>query len=313
MTLIADYIRYVSEVRRYSPRTASIYADTLERFREFVQADSDDVLLCSLTPQIIRSWEVHLLDARKESARTVTMRLSVLSGFCRYMMKAGRIDSNPVRLVGRPKQEKRLPDFVQADAMARYRSGTEFFASREVFEAADIAMYDQILDRLIVDLLYGTGMRRAELIGVNRSDYDASRGVMHVLGKGDKMREIPLVDTLCEELSLYLRLVDNVGIEVRDVPAPLLVTKAGGRLYPMLVQRAVKGGLGSVSGITGRKSPHVLRHTLATELLDAGTDLSSIKELLGHSSLAATQVYTHNSIEKLKKVYGSAHPRASKK
>ena len=313
MTLIADYIRYVSEVRRYSPRTASIYADTLERFREFVEADSDAALLESLTPQIIRTWEVHLLDARKESARTVTMRLSVLSGFCRYAMKTGKVEANPVRLVGRPKQEKRLPDFVQADAMARYRSGTEFFASREAFEAADIAMYDRILDRLIVDLLYGTGMRRAEIIGVNRSDFDASRGVMHVLGKGDKMREIPLVDTLCEELSLYLRLVDNVGIEVRDVPAPLLVTKAGGRLYPMLVQRAVKEGLGSVSGITGRKSPHVLRHTLATELLDAGTDLSSIKELLGHSSLAATQVYTHNSIEKLKKVYGSAHPRASKK
>ena len=174
-------------------------------------------------------------------------------------------------------------------------------------------LYDNILKRLIISLLYSTGIRRSELIGLIRNSYDLRRKVIRVLGKGDKMREIPLTGTICEEILLYLRAVDKMCIEVGGADFPLLVTRAGGRLYPVFVDRAVKEELGTVPEITSRKSPHVLRHTLATELLDEGTDLNSIKELLGHSSLAATQVYTHNSIEKLKKVYNNAHPRAAKK
>ena len=163
---------------------------------------------------------------------------------------------------------------------------------------------------MIVSILYSTGIRRSELVGLTIGNVDFSRKVMKVRGKGDKTREIPLVPSLCKEISLYLQTVETMEGRRRTASEPLLVTVKGSRLYPVFIDRTIKSELGQVGSITGRKSPHVLRHSLATELLNEGSDLNSIKELLGHSSLAATQVYTHNSIEKLKKVYVNAHPRA---
>ena len=252
--------------------------------------------------QMVRSYEVHLLDEKGESAKTVGLHLSVLSGFCKYLMKEGLLESNPVRLVPRPKQEKRLPVFYREDAMQSY-----FEQTKGVLE---YGKYEDQLQRMILGMLYGTGLRRAELISLNRNSVDLSRRVLRVRGKGDKIREIPLTASLCDEILLYLQSVDSLKCADKAPEAPLLQTPRGARLYPVYVDRAVKAALGNVGGISGRKSPHVLRHTLATELLDGGTDLNSIKELLGHSSLAATQVYTHNSIERLQNVYKSAHPRA---
>jgi Site-specific recombinase XerD len=166
------------------------------------------------------------------------------------------------------------------------------------------------MDRLIVSILYSTAMRRSELIGLKVGDIDFSRNTIRVRGKGDKERVIPMVLALCEEISLYLKTVETMEGRARAARNPLFLTGRGAELYPGYVDRVVKSELGQVGSITGKKSPHVLRHSLATELLNEGTDLNSIKELLGHSSLAATQVYTHNSIEKLKKVYINAHPRA---
>ena len=169
------------------------------------------------------------------------------------------------------------------------------------------------LSRLIVSLLYATGIRRGELIALDRSSLDASRKVLHVRGKGDKMRTIPIVLSLFEEILVYLEAVDML-IDCDGGPGtPLLLTPSGGRLYPAFVDRVVKAQLGGAEGISGRLSPHVLRHSLATQLLQDGGDLNSIKELLGHSSLAATQVYTHNTVAQLAKVYQSAHPRAKKR
>ncbi len=256
----------------------------------------------ALTVQQVRSYEVYLMDERGEGARTVSLHMSVLSGFCKYLMRQGVLESNPVRLVARPKQEKRLPVFYRDESMKAY-----FEQTKGVLEYGKYA--DQ-LQRMILGMLFGTGIRRSELISLNRNSIDLSRRVLRVRGKGDKMREIPLPPSLCEELLLYLHAVDSLKCADTAPEAPLLQTPRGGRLYPVYVDRAVKAALGSVDGISGRKSPHVLRHTLATELLDGGADLNSIKELLGHSSLAATQVYTHNSIERLQKVYKSAHPRA---
>ena len=166
------------------------------------------------------------------------------------------------------------------------------------------------LDRLIISILYSTGIRRSELVSLKRGNIDFSRRIMKVRGKGDKTREIPLVPSLCKEISLYLQAVEATAGKRQPWDSPLLVTHKGTAVYPEYVDRAVKSELGGSDGFTARKSPHVLRHTLATELLEEGTDLNSIKELLGHSSLAATQVYTHNSVAKLKKVYETAHPRA---
>ena len=179
-----------------------------------------------------------------------------------------------------------------------------------VTDPATRELYAKCLRRLIISILYNTGIRRSELISLDRGNFDPARRVLHVRGKGDKMREIPLTASLCEEILLYLEVIRRCGFDIDRQDSPLLLTPTGRRLYPQFVDKAVKQELGSVPGISGRKSPHVLRHTIATELLDEGTDINSIKELLGHSSLAATQVYTHNSIEKLKKVYTQAHPRS---
>ena len=345
--MIDSYLQYLATIRRYSPRTVEIYRGVLEEYLAFLAETSAplrgssglqtsvvagplpqpsaagpsllrgrgwprsaDPTAVSAAPdvsewlnvQAIRSYEVYLLDEKKESAKTVSLHLSVLSGFCRFLMKQGLLESNPVRLVARPKQEKRLPVFYREDAMREY-----FGQTKGVLE---YGRYEDQLRRMILGMLYGTGIRRSELISLNRSSVDLSRRVLRVRGKGDKIREIPLTPSLCDEILLYLQSVDSLKCADTAPEAPLLQTPRGGRLYPVYVDRAVKEALGDVPGISGRKSPHVLRHTLATELLDGGADLNSIKELLGHGSLAATQVYTHNSIERLQNVYKSAHPRA---
>lgn len=287
------YIEYLRTIRRYSPRTCEIYRGVLDGY--FAFADT-------LDSTQIRNYEVYLMDDRKLDPRTVHLHLSVLSGYCRFLMKEGLLEANPVRLVTRPKVEKRLPVFYREESMKEYLEKTR--------GVPEYGSYDAQLRRMTVSILYMTGMRRSELISLNRNSFDLSRRVMRVRGKGDKMREIPLLPSLCEEISLYLQQADSLKCCDTGPEGPLLQTRQGGRLYPVFVDRAIKKELGEVEGITGRKSPHVLRHTLATELLDEGADLNSIKELLGHSSLAATQVYTHNTIERLQSVYSNAHPRA---
>ena len=314
--ILNEYIDYISKVRRYSRRTCDLYSEILGRFFSFTEASGDSEMLEALTPSVIRSYEVHLMDACGMDPRTVNLHLSVLSGFCRYLMKDGRLGSNPARMVSRPKTEKRLPVFYREDSMKEYFDSTDCYASEENLELisgndkVSKDMYSRRLGRMIVSILYSTGIRRSELIGLNVGSVDFSRRTMKVIGKGDKAREIPLVPSLCKEISLYLQTVETMEGRRRTASEPLLVTVKGSRLYPVFIDRTIKSELGQIGSITGRKSPHVLRHSLATELLNEGSDLNSIKELLGHSSLAATQVYTHNSIEKLKKVYVNAHPRA---
>ena len=324
MDLVDKYISYIRNERRYSVRTVSIYTDVLRRF--FVSSLSvdpqhelsDEEVVGELNVQRIRSYEVLLLDNPKINAPTVRLHLSVLSGFCRFLVKRGYLKSNPVTLVQKPKLSKRLPVFYKKEAMDSYMEMTDEYASRQDFEcfldSPDSKVgkdsYEKRLSRLIVSMLYGLGLRRAELISLNIEDVDFGRNVIKVRGKGDKMREIPIIGTICEEILLYLKAVEVLVACKRSLKEPLLLTYTGRRLYPGYVDKVVKKELSSVSGITGRKSPHVLRHTLATQLLDNEADLNSIKELLGHSSLAATQVYTHNSVAKLKFIYKSAHPRA---
>ena len=311
--LITKYLSYVGGVKRYSSRTQALYREILEEFEEFAAPEPLPEALCA---PIIRSYEVHLLDDKGVGARTVGLHMSVLSGFCRWLVAQDKLQSNPVRTLPRPKVEKRLPVFYREDSLDEYFGHTALYGSPEVLDLftgkpgdkGDAQLYTRVLRRLIISILYGTGIRRSELIGLTRGSFDSHRKVLHVLGKGDKMREIPLAESDCSDILLYLRVIDRMG-----TGSPLLLTKAGGKLYPVFVDRAVKEELGGVPDITARKSPHVLRHTLATELLNEGTDINSIKELLGHSSLAATQVYTHNSVEKLKNVYNKAHPRATKK
>ena len=322
MTLIDRYIGYVRDIRRYSPKTVAVYEDVLRQYLR-VTFDSDEVtdkeIVASMNHSEIRSYEVWLLESDPpKSARTVSLHLSALSGFCRYLMKEGFLKSNPVRLVAKPKQEKRLPHFIRDTALSEYLNNTSHLFDEEEMrmfcESWDTKQgkkfYESLLATLIVRILYSSGLRRSELVGLCISDVDFGRNVVKVRGKGDKMREIPLIDSLSEEILLYLKAVETMCGRNRSLTEPLLVTYKGSRIYPEYVNRAVKGGLEGYKDMPGRKSPHVLRHSLATELLDNGTDLNSIKELLGHSSLAATQVYTHSTIARLKSIYEQAHPRA---
>lgn len=320
--LIDSYIQYVSTVRRYSPRTQAVYREVLEGYAGYSLEDTGDgdALAASMTPAAVRNYEVHLMEDRKLGSRTVNLHLSVLSGFCRFLMTRGLLKSNPVRLVTRPKTEKRLPEFYRDEAMEKYLKDTEHAASEDELELLlsldpekdplARTLYERRLCRLIVSLLHAAGLRRAELAALDSRNLDTSRNILKVRGKGDKMRDVPMVPALITELERYQRAVEAFFGGAPAAGDPLLRTPSGRRLYPVYIDRAVKAELGGVPGITGRKSPHVLRHTLATELLNDGSDLNAIKELLGHSSLAATQVYTHNSVERLKAVYDKAHPRA---
>ena len=266
----------------------------------------------------LRSYEVSLMDNRKLSSKTVNQHLSVLSSFCSFLIRTGVIDSNPVSLVARPKQEKRLPEFYRKESMDTYWTTTEYFASEESLLAflqaphsdSGKSLYESRLARVIINTLYSLGIRRSELIGMSIGSVDFGRKIVKIHGKGDKMREIPLVASLSEEILLYLKAVEALCGEERSLKEPLFVTYRGNAIYPVYVDRVVKSELGDVKGITGRRSPHVLRHSLATELLNEGADLNSIKEMLGHSSLATTQIYTHGSIARLKDIYKRAHPRA---
>jgi len=318
MRITGRYMDYIRTVRRYSERTVAIYESVIADFIRSREIRSDDELFDLLTPSEIRSYEVMLMDQRKMSRKTVNLHLSVLSSFCAYLIKENILNSNPVKLVSRPKVEKRLPQFYKKEAMDEYLESTEYVAGREDLDAFLQApftelgrrAYEKRLSRLIINILYTLGIRRAELLSMTIDSVDFGRKVVKIRGKGDKMREIPLLSSLSEEILLYLEAVEALCGGERSLKEPLLVTYRLTPVYAVYVDRVVKDELGYVKGISGRKSPHVLRHSIATQLLDQGSDLHSIKEMLGHSSMATTQIYTHSSIAQLKNIYEQAHPRA---
>ena len=319
--IIDQYISYVRNIRRYSLRTVQIYEEVIRKYAKVVFGTddvSDSQLIESINPLELRSYEVTLMDKENMTPKTVRLHLSALSGFCRFLVKEGLLQSNPVRLVPKPKVEKRLPQFYRNEAMQDYFRSSDIHASEDFlrafqqtpFSKTGKELYENRLARLIISMLFSTGLRRSELIALDIENVDFGRKVVKVLGKGNKMREIPLIVSLCEEILLYLKAVETLTDGERSLKSPLLVTYSGNRLYPAYVDRTVKRELGDVKGITGRRSPHVLRHSLATELMNEQADLNSIMEMLGHSSLATTQVYTHSSFARLKNIYQTAHPRA---
>ena len=321
MEIIRKYIDHVRNVRRYSERTVHLYEDVLNRYVRMTFPDGtpdESGFMESFNRFEIRGFMVALMEDEGLSPKSVSLHMSALSSFCRYLVKEGKLKSNPVRMLTRPKVEKRLPEYFREEAMQAYFDKTREEASPEYLaifkENIDNdhgkRLYEKRLERLIISILYDTGLRRSELIGLKIENVDFARQTLKVVGKGNKMREIPLLDSLCQEILLYLEAVEALVCGKRSLKEPLLVTFRGSPLYPVYVDRTVKAELGDVKGITGRKSPHVLRHSIATELMNNETNLNSIKEMLGHSSLATTQVYTHSSFARLKDIYKRAHPRA---
>lgn len=308
MGCFTGFLDYLTVKRRYSLRTAKIYADAVEDFLRFALPENtsgsassipDKEILDSLKFQVIRGYVSSMMD-RNLDPRTVNLHLSALSTFCSYLVKQDMLQSNPVKEVTRPKEKKRLPSFFTPEALKQY------------FDSPVADDYASVRNRLIVTMLFDTGLRRAEAASLRTGDIDLSRRTISIIGKGNKQRFIPIVDSLCEKIGDYL-VVRKAFLEEKPDTEAFFLTDKGGPAYVEFVNRIVKNELSSIKGISGKKTPHTLRHSFATALLNNGADLNSIKEVLGHSSLAATEVYTHNSFEKLKEIYKSAHPRAKSK
>ena len=309
--VLRGYEVYLLKERGLSARSVGLYLSVLSSFAKFLMKKdlltSNPVRMVSrpkVPKRLPEFYRKDSIDSYFEQTRPYgTDTILDLLGEA----DAEQDDSEPVRTVRGMEKETEKETEKDRERENERERGVEMKGVE--MKGVEMELYGKCLRRLIISILYNTGIRRSELIGLDRSQFDPARGVLHVRGKGDKMREIPLTSSLCEEILLYLEVLCRCGFDIDRKDSPLLLTPTGRRLYPQFVDKAVKMELGTVPGISGRKSPHVLRHTIATELLDEGTDINSIKELLGHSSLAATQVYTHNSIEKLKKVYNQAHPR----
>lgn len=296
MKSLDGFIAYLEFERRYSPLTLNAYQVDLKQFIQFLEADYHIFKESDVTDQMIRSWLAYLMD-KGLSAKSVNRKTSSIKSFFRYLMRQGIIDNNPSILVQGPKQKKRLPIIIEERKMK--------MLSNKVIDQED---FEEVRDKLIMELFYLTGIRRAELIGLTVTNVDLEKGQIKVLGKRNKERIIPIGNSLSPILKTYFNLRESIVNDKESSPWVFL-TKKGKKIYPKLVYRIVNTYLSTVS-TQDKKSPHVLRHTFATHMLNNGADLNAVKELLGHASLAATQIYTHNTIEKLKKVYQQAHPKA---
>jgi integrase/recombinase XerC len=299
------FLAWLRFEKRYSPHTLEAYRRDLEQFSAFLHARGKDGLADprQISHHQVRSWMVFLLDSGQRE-RSVNRKLSSLRTYWRFLQREQPELPDPTARVLSPRVPRRLPVFVPELALERLMDHLQQ-AVVQVEDGQDA--FPAYRDWCAVELLYGAGLRRAELIGLNLGDLDRESGLLKVRGKGAKERMAPLGQALLDVLDRYLE-VRHAHFP-REPEAPLLLTDKGKRLYPTLVYRIVQRGLSLVS-TQQKRSPHVLRHSFATHLANAGADLNAIKELLGHSSLAATQVYTHNAMERLREVYRKAHPRA---
>ena len=290
-----SFLQYLKAEKRYSPHTLKSYSNDLDQFSDFLTGlgQPDDPSLAS--SHDIRAWIVSLM-AAGHSAFSVHRKISCLRVFFKYMRKEGLMKGDPMQKVALPKKEKKLPVFVEEKPMANLLDGYSF--------SDDFA---GVRDKTIIEMLYFTGMRRAELIGLKDNDIDLAALTVKVTGKRNKQRIIPLVKSFVVTLENYMVKRDET-IE-KKAHECFFVTDKGNKLYDKFVYNNVKRYLSAVT-TSDKKSPHVLRHTFATNMLNRGADLNSIKELLGHANLSATQIYTHNTFEKLKTTYKQAHPRA---
>jgi integrase/recombinase XerC len=270
------------------------YKKDLEQFSEFIFLIQPDLL--NVTHQNIRAWVVSLMDQEIE-ARTVNRKISSLRSFYKFLQRENLTENSPMIHVRAPKIPKRLPVVITEQRMDTLLDGHDVFSD-------DFA---GTRDRLIIELLYGTGMRLAELVNLSDKDINVYEQQIKVLGKRNKERIIPISNSLSKLIGHYQ--LQKLSQNFDNKSAVLIVTNKGKNAYPKFIYRVVNLVLSFIS-THDKKSPHILRHSFATSLLNRGADLNAIKELLGHSSLAATQVYTHNSVEKLKSIYKQAHPKA---
>jgi integrase/recombinase XerC len=292
---VESFITYIQHEKRYSPHTVLAYRTDLLHFTDFILQTYE------MQPEgakhvHIRDYIVRLMD-EKIGANSIGRKLSSLRSFYKYLHRRKIITASPMTMIKAPKVPERLPVFVDDEKLDHLLDSGEFFDDS----------FPSQRDKLVIEVLFGTGMRLAELLGLKESDIDFYEETIKVLGKRKKERIIPVTKQLVIQLKTYIDLksLQNFDNKSED----LFVTNKGTAVYPLFIYKIVNSYLTYIS-TQDKKSPHVLRHSYATSLLNRGADLNAIKELLGHASLAATQVYTHNSIERLKTIYKQAHPKA---
>lgn len=298
------FIDYIQYEKRYSPHTVTAYRNDLDQFYAYLMSRYSVSDIHEVTHPMIRSWLVELME-EKISPRTVNRKLTTLKSYYRFLLKEGTVTVNPMRKITSPKTPKRLPSFVEKEKMEL------------LFESVDFGEgFPAMRDRLILEMLYATGMRLSELVSLKETDIDFHYSSLKVLGKRNKERLIPFSGKMATLMKTYLGEKRSFeGMQEPDVPRSgtmepcLFITDSGRNIYPRFVYRVVTKYLAQVTTLK-KISPHVLRHTFATHMLNNGAELNAVKELLGHASLSATQVYTHNTIENLKIIYKQAHPKA---
>jgi integrase/recombinase XerC len=294
---VKRFLSHLQYEKRYSPNTLTAYEIDLTQFFEYTVKEYQTADPKDLTHFYIRSWIVSLIDA-KITPRSVNRKITALKSFFRFLLREKVLDQNPMVKVQSPKTGKKLPAFIDEKKMEDLFSEIQF---EEGFPG--------LRDKTILELFYGTGMRLTELVNLKISDISFGNQTIKVLGKRNKERILPISVSLSSALRQYIPERESFVAGKTDKDLTLFVDNRCNKIYTKFVYRLVKKYLGMVT--TGdKKHPHVLRHTFATHLLNNGAEISAVKELLGHSSLAATQVYTHNTIEKLKNIYKQAHPKA---
>lgn len=286
-----DYLRYE---RNYSDDTVKAYGEDIRQFQEFGGEDVGLQSPSEVVVDVVREWMIHLMNLGYATT-SVNRKLSSLRSYYKYLLRRGEVKVDPLRKITGPKNKKNLPVFVKESEMNRLLDDEDF---GEGFEGCR--------DHLVIAMFYATGMRLSELIGLDDGDVDFAASVIKVTGKRNKQRLIPFGEELRVEMEAYVKQRDE-SVPVRS--GAFFVRKTGERLYPNIVRKIVTRNLSKVVTVK-KRSPHVLRHTFATSMLNHDAELGAIKELLGHESLATTEIYTHTTFEELKKVYNQAHPRA---